>query len=57
METGKIPPFSEVDIVGHIDKPAEGGTLLLEGRSANPLELGVARALVSTLSNTVVVHF
>ena len=53
----KIPPFSEVDIVAHIDKPTEGGTWLLEGRSVNLLEPSVARALVSPQSNTVVVHF
>ena len=53
----KIPPFSEVDIVAYIDEPTEGGTWLLEGRSVNPLEPNVARALVSPHSKTVLVHF
>ena len=53
----KIPPFSEVEIVAHVDEPTEGGPWLLEGRSVNPLEPSVARALVSPQSNTVVVHF
>ena len=51
----KIPTFSEVDIVAHIDEPTEGGTWLLEGRSVNLLETSVARAFVSLQSNTVVV--
>ena len=46
----KIPPFSEVDTVAHIDGPTEGGTWLLEGRSVNPLEPCAARALVSPQS-------
>ena len=56
-KTVKIPTFSEVDIVAHIDKPTEGGTWLLEGRSVNLVEPSVARALVSPQSNTVVVQF
>ena len=56
VETVKIPTFSEVDIVAHIDEPTESGTWLSEGRSMNPLEPCVARAFVGQQSNTVVVN-
>ena len=56
METVKIPPFSELEVLAHIEGPMGEGNWILEGISGDHSGALVARALVNPASNQVVVR-